>query len=110
MVPGAVVAHVVAQQGFDVGEFVVPEGEVADEPLAVGPDVVVFGVFGEHAGEEGEFGGWEGGDGGHDYLAVVPWWERAGLGSSCLVGRKGMRAGEGRTRFGSSSSVAERSR
>lgn len=61
MVPRAVVADVGGKERFDVREFRVPKGEVADEPLAVGPDVVVLGVFGEHAGEEGEFGGGEGG-------------------------------------------------
>ena len=30
---------------------------MSDEPLAVGPDVVVLGVFGEHAGEECGFCG-----------------------------------------------------
>lgn len=72
VVPRAVVADVVAQQGFDVGELGVPEGEVPDQPLAVGPDVVVFGVAAEHGGEEGELGGGEGGDVGHYCLAVVP--------------------------------------
>ena len=43
-----------------------------DEPLAVGPDVVVFGVFSEHAGEEGEFASGEGGEVGDYCLAVVP--------------------------------------
>ena len=45
---------------------------MADEPGAVGPDVVVFGVFGEHAGEEAEFRGGEGGEVGCYGLAVVP--------------------------------------
>ena len=49
-----------------------PQGEVGDEPLAVGPDVVVLGVFGEHAAEEGELEGREGGELRHDGLAVVP--------------------------------------
>lgn len=58
MVPGAVVADVMAEERFDVGDFGigVPEGEVPDEPLAVRPDVVVFGILGEHEGEEGELG------------------------------------------------------
>ena len=43
-----------------------------DQPLAIGPDVVVFGVFGEHTGEECGFCGRYGGDMGHDDLAVVP--------------------------------------
>lgn len=72
VVPGAVVADIGGEEAFDVGEFGVPEGEVADEPLAVGPDVVVFGVFGEHAGDEGELGGGEGGEMGHEGLTVVP--------------------------------------
>lgn len=45
---------------------------MSDQPLPVGPDVVVFGVAAEHGGEEGEFGGGEGGDVGHYCLAVVP--------------------------------------
>lgn len=65
VVPSAVIADVGGQETFDVMEFGVPEGEVSDEPLAVGPDVVVFGVFGEHLGEEGEFGGGHGGKAGH---------------------------------------------
>ena len=84
MVPGAVVAHVGTEERFDVGEFGVPEGEVADEPLSVGPDVVVFGVFGEHAGQEGELGWWEGGELGHDDLAMVP--ERGQLGGPAIGG------------------------
>lgn len=57
MVPGAVVADVEGEEGVDVRDFGgVPEGEVAAKPLPVGPDVVVFCVFGEHVGEEGEFG------------------------------------------------------
>ena len=72
MVPGAVIADVFCEEGLDVRELLVPDGEVTDQPLAVGPHVVVFGVFGEHLGEEGEFGGRYGGDVGHDYLAVVP--------------------------------------
>lgn len=43
-----------------------------DKPLAVGPDVVVFGIFGKHAGKECSFCRGYGGDVGHDYLAVVP--------------------------------------
>lgn len=72
VVPRAVVADVVVQEGLDVGELGVPEGEVSDEPLPVGPDVIVFGVAAEHGGEEGEFGGGQGGDVGHYCLAVVP--------------------------------------
>lgn len=53
VVPGAVVADVGLEDRFDVGQFGVPEGEMAHEPLTVGPDMVVFDVFGEHAGEEG---------------------------------------------------------
>lgn len=72
VVPRAVVADVGCEERFDVGEFGVPEREVTDQPLPVGPDVVVFGVFGEHAGEEGEFGGGERGEMGHERLAVMP--------------------------------------
>ena len=72
VVPGAVVADVGGDEGFDVRELGVPEGEVPDEPLAVGPDVVVFAVFGEHAGEEGEFGFGEAGQVADEDLAVVP--------------------------------------
>ena len=57
MIPGAVVANIGLKQGFDVWEFRVPEGETPDEPLAVGPNVVVLGVFGEHEGEERDFCG-----------------------------------------------------
>ena len=56
VVPGAVVADIGSEEVFDIWEFGVPEGEVTDEPLTVGPDVVVFGIFGEHLGEEGELG------------------------------------------------------
>ena len=72
MVPGGVVADVLVEEAVDVRELGVPEGEVAHQPLAVGPDVVVFGILVEHLGEEGEFGGGDGGDFGHGYLAVVP--------------------------------------
>ena len=99
VVPGAVIADVGAQHGFRVGELAVPEGEVPYEPLSVGPDVVVLGVFGEHAGEEGEFAGGKSGDRGHDYLAVVP------MGVIRMMRRceegKGLRI----TRFGSSLGV-----
>ena len=49
MVPGGVVADVLAEEGLDGGELGggVEEGEVSDEPLPVGPDVVVLGVEGE---------------------------------------------------------------
>lgn len=50
MIPCAVIPHVVAQKCFDQGKVGVPEGKVAYEPLSVGPDVVVFYVFGEHEG------------------------------------------------------------
>jgi len=91
VVPRAVVADVVVQEGRDVGELGVPEGEVPDQPLPVGPDVVVFGVAAEHGAEEGEFGGGEGGDVGHDGLAVVPalFKFRRNLGRN--LGRDGMR-------------------
>ena len=77
VVPGAVVAEVDEEEVFDEGELRGgggggPQGEVGDEPLPVGPDVVVLGVFGEHAGEEGELVGWQGGELRHDGLAVVP--------------------------------------
>ena len=45
---------------------------MSDEPLAVGPNVIILDIFGEHAGEEIGFGGRHGGDMGHDHLAVVP--------------------------------------
>ncbi len=45
---------------------------MAHKPLQVGPDVIIFRVFGEHLGEEGEFVGWKRGEVGNDYLAVVP--------------------------------------
>lgn len=48
---------------------------MADEPVAVGPDVVVFGVLCEHVHEEIGFCCWKSGEmllGRHDYLAVVP--------------------------------------
>lgn len=50
MVPGGVVADVGVEEGLDVCDFAggIPEFEVADKPVAVGPDVVVFGVLGEH--------------------------------------------------------------
>lgn len=72
MVPCAVVADVGGEERFDVREFGVPEREVADEPLAVGPDVVILGVFREHAGEEREFGGRERGEMAHECLTVMP--------------------------------------
>lgn len=58
MVPGAVVADVEVEEGFDVRDFGigVPEGEVPHEPLPVSPDVVIFAILGEHEGEEGELG------------------------------------------------------
>ena len=52
VVPGAVVTDIGLEEGFNVGQFEIPEGEIPDQPLAVGPDVVIFGVFGEHEGEE----------------------------------------------------------
>ena len=72
MIPSAVVADVGSQERFYVREFGVPERKMSHEPLPVGPDVVVFGVFGKRAGEEGDFGWGKGGDAGHDGLAVVP--------------------------------------
>ena len=42
------------------------------EPLPVGPDVVVFGVFGQHTSKEGKFCWGEGGNAGHEGLAVMP--------------------------------------
>lgn len=83
VVPGAIVAHVGREEAFGVGEFGVPEREAADEPLAVGPDVVVLGVFGEHLGEEGEFGGGDAVEAGHEGLAVMP---MATQGSAQLAG------------------------
>jgi hypothetical protein len=46
MVPRGVVAHILPEEGLDGGELGgrVEEIEVADEPLPVGPDVVIFGV------------------------------------------------------------------
>jgi len=46
VVPRRVVADVLVEEGGGGGEFGggVEEGEVGDEPLAVGPDVVVFAV------------------------------------------------------------------
>ena len=35
----------------------VPDGEMTDEPLTVGPNVIIFGVLCEHAGKEGRFRG-----------------------------------------------------
>ena len=35
----------------------VPDGEVPNEPLAVGPNVIVFGISVEHSGKEGRFCG-----------------------------------------------------
>ena len=77
MVPSAIVAHVGAEEGLDVSDFCAggigrPEAEMLDKPLPVGPDVVVFGVLGEHAGKKGDFVSGEGGQLGHDYLSVVP--------------------------------------
>ncbi len=40
--------------------------------MAVGPNMIIFGVLGEHEGEEFGFCGRYGGDVGHDHLAVVP--------------------------------------
>lgn len=37
----------------------VPELEMADEPVAVGPDVVVFGILGEHVVQKVQLFGWE---------------------------------------------------
>ena len=79
VIPGAVVANVDEEEVFHEvelrgGRGGGPEGEVGDEPLPVGPDVVVLGVFGEHAAEEGELVRWKEGELGHDGLAVVPVW------------------------------------
>ena len=62
MVPGAVVANIFVKESLDVGELVVPKREVPDEPLPVGPDMVIFAIFVEHLAEEGEFIGRKGGD------------------------------------------------
>lgn len=72
MIPCAVVPHVIAQEVFNQGQFGVPEGEMAHEPLSVGPDVVVFHVFGQHEGQKGWFAWWEGGNAAHDEVAVMP--------------------------------------
>ncbi len=40
--------------------------------MAVRPDMVVFSVNGEHAGEEGNLVWRQGCDVGHDYLTMVP--------------------------------------
>ncbi len=40
--------------------------------MAVRPDMVVFGVNSEHAGEEGNFIWRQGRNVGHDYLTMVP--------------------------------------
>ena len=58
VVPGAIVANIGGEEAFDVREFGFPEGEVSYKPLAVGPDVIVLGIFGKHLGEKGELGGW----------------------------------------------------
>lgn len=72
MIPGAIVADVEFEEAVDDGNFFVPDAEAADEPLAVGPDVVVFGVFAEDFVEEGGFRGRELIDLGHDDLTMVP--------------------------------------
>ena len=74
MIPGRVIAYILLEEFLDVGEFlgVIPEREVRDEPLPIGPDVVVFGVEGEHGGEEGTFGLGDRRVLGDQELAVVP--------------------------------------
>ena len=79
MIPDTVVADVFLEERFDVRELLVPDGKVPDEPLPVGPDVVIFAILFEHEAEEGELVGGDGGDWGHDYLAVVPVEGKSGL-------------------------------
>jgi hypothetical protein len=76
MVPRGVVAHILPEEGLDRGELGgrVEEVEVADEPLPVGPDVVVFGVEEQDAREEEGFGCGGVGERGEERLAVVPGW------------------------------------
>jgi hypothetical protein len=56
-VPCRVVSKVFVQKLFDVGELAGPEfGEIelCEEPLAVGPGVVVLGVLRERGADEGQ--------------------------------------------------------
>lgn len=55
MIPRAIVTDIGLKQRVNVWQFIVPECEMAYEPLPVGPDVVVFGVNLEHTGKEGNF-------------------------------------------------------
>ena len=74
MIPSTVVSDISGHEFLDGGIFGggVPEGEMADEPLAVGPDMVVLGVEGEDAVEESRFGRKRCGEVRHHLLAVVP--------------------------------------
>lgn len=72
MVPGGVIPDIEGEEGVYEGEFGLPEGEVADEPLPVRPDVVILEVFFEHGAEEGDFVLRQFVDMGHEGLAVVP--------------------------------------
>ena len=53
-------------------EFGVPEGEVPHEPLPIRPDMVILGVFREHAGEKRDFSRRHRRDMSHYHLAMVP--------------------------------------
>lgn len=56
MGPGGVVAEVVFDEILGRDELCGgPEAKFQDEVLAVGPDVVVFGVLFEHTGDECDF-------------------------------------------------------
>lgn len=72
MIPGAVVAHVLPKEPLNVRQLSVPERKVTDQPLAIGPDVVVFDILGEHVAEEVNLISWQSRDVRHHYLAVMP--------------------------------------
>lgn len=53
MVPSRIVTHVFLDQLFRRLKLtLIPEVEPADQPLTVGPDVVVLGIELEHLGDE----------------------------------------------------------
>ncbi len=58
MIPRGVVAHVFPEQGLNRSHLSggVVEIKVRDEPLPVGPDMVVFRVEREDGGQERQFG------------------------------------------------------